>query len=748
MKSKLAWPALALAAILVGAIIPVLFHPTFFFADDTQAGAFGQWYKIGDRILQGDWSLLNPTVWQSSNYLAEGAWGIFSPVLWIVGLASHVFPSALVFSTVVKISCLLLGGFGLYLLARDFGVDRAWSATIAAAAPLAGFTMYMDAASWVNGLMAWAFFPLAWVLTRRAAFGARSIVPAAAASIALVGIGYAHGTLFLGLMFVATIIEALVARQRFSAIRAFVVAAVAGLFAIVVHLPALLSSGVSGRASGVFNTGLLTVDLTHLASSSSAVGMPTMRYFFEGGPAAPIFYMAWFIPVLAFVDWKRLTAKLREDVSLVLMFGLSLIAVLLPSDIGPLRFPVRLMPYLTMTVLLIVAIGMSRCRAEFVTRRRFVAAAGWYTASVWLAFTQSPRYWHVQLATLLVGVIALWIGYRIFSTRGLPRYGGEHGGALAGRGTTVAAIGIVVVLVGLLIPQHFAHRQAPLRDYGIPTTVAEMQVPLQGAGPGDVIVAGGPEVDEESTFPWDESLVSNLWYVNGRPVQNAYTSVYYPSYSEATCMAYNGIACPELYEKLFERQDETGEMLVDLLGVSSVQVIKIGVEPSLWEEVPDGWHVTEDTAETRLIVRDEPVPGAGGVVWEDAGTKVTVDHQDAMGVTFTVDEVGADGGRVALSRIGWPGYRVDGGSVASEPVEGFLMAVDLPADSVGKQVTVSYWAPGWGLQALSGGLIVLILIGWGALRLRGRRRAGQTPRNGLDRVAAGAVQKEPRVSLG
>ncbi len=104
MRSKLLWPIAAVAATVVGAIIPMLFFTGYYFVNDTEAGAYGQWFEIGRRILDGNWSLLNPTVWQSGNYQAEGAWGIYSPFLWAVGLGSQLMSNAALYSTIVS-SC-------------------------------------------------------------------------------------------------------------------------------------------------------------------------------------------------------------------------------------------------------------------------------------------------------------------------------------------------------------------------------------------------------------------------------------------------------------------------------------------------------------------------------------------------------------------------------------------------------------------------------------------------------------------
>ncbi|MGO4784833.1 hypothetical protein [Cryobacterium sp. W22_MBD10_FK3] len=742
MQSKIVWPFLVVVAILAGSSIPLLFDPGFYYVDDSQSGAFGQWYEIGRRVLDLDWSLINPRVWQSGNYLAEGAWGILSPVLWVVGIGAHLTGSALIFSTVVKMICLLVGGLGVYALARNFGALRPWAALVAVAAPLAGFTLYMDAPSWANGLMAWSFLPLTWVLARRAVLQAKSPTLPILSGIALVGIGYAHATIFLAFTLAALIVEAFLTRHRPAIVRSFVLAFASGSFAVIVHLPGLLTAPVTGRTSGLMNTDLLTVNLSGLFASGMPVGTPGMLFFNAQFPYAPLLYIAWFLPLLAFVDMTRLRHLLRSRLSIVIVLCLALVGVLLPSDFGPLRFPVRMMPYLTLAVLLLVAVALSNARPAALSRNRFFLAGGLVLMGAGLTFSAGPQYVKVLAAVTAVILIAVWVAYRVLSDRTLPVLGSESAGRMAGRGVPLVAGAAIALTVLLLIPQHVSSPTSPLPDYRVPNDVSDYQQQLENAE-GDVIIAGRVS---DSSIPgaWDETLVGNLWYVTEEDVQNAYSAVYYTPYNSLTCMQYNGATCGDLYARLFTTMPETGKTVADLMGVSSVQAVKSAVPESDWSVVPEGWHVAEDTAKTRLIVRDEPVAGAGSVVWASDGTQVTVLREDAMGVSFLVDEIGADGGQVALSRIPWPGYQVDGGTVSAAPVDTFLLGIDLDSDQLGETVTVSFYAPGYPAQLAAAALLLLILLGWPILRLVGRRRDGQ---GRFARVARASRVAAPEVAV-
>jgi hypothetical protein len=738
MRSKLLWPTAAVAATVVGAIIPMLFFTGYYFVNDTEAGAYGQWYEIGRRILDGNWSLLNPTVWQSGNYQAEGAWGIYSPLLWVVGLGSQLMSNAALYSSIVKIACLAIASAGLYVLARAYSVTRPWAAVVATAVPLAGFTLYFDAPSWVNGLMAWTFWPLAVGLSRRVIRARANPVGAVLAAVTVVGIGYAAATLMLAAALGALLIEALIRRRRPEVLRALGLSLISGLFAVLVHLPGVLTSSVSGRSNSIGNDGFLTVDLSDLAISGMPMGSPFMDYYEGNIPGAPITYISWLVPLLVLIDWRRLWALLRRRPSLLIIGAAALTGVLAPSEIGPLRYPVRIVPYLTAVILLVLALGLSRSMRRVLTRRHLYTAWAIVAVNGLLLLTQDPRAVKpAAVAIVLVGalvllVYALAVGWR--PGRGPAVLGRVADRARATPRSRSAAMAVVAIVgtVALLVPQHYRSPKSPLETYDLPADVSAYSTQLPRAE-GDILVVGFPQ-----TTDYAETLLGNSWYVTGKPVQNAYSSVYYPGYGNKVCMQFNGLTCGALYERLFEpvKGSDTGVDLVDLIGASTVQVIKAqrGSDPAKtvprreWQVVPDGWTVVEDTPITRTIVRDDPLQGAGGVAWTSDGTRVTLLHDDPMGSTFRVDAAPADGGTVALALIPWPGYEVSGAQLREEPVDGFLLGVDVSAADVGKTVTVAFWSPGWQVQVASAALVILLTAAWALGRLVVRRRRRVTAR--------------------
>jgi hypothetical protein len=371
------------------------------------------------------------------------------------------------------------------------------------------------------------------------------------------------------------------------------------------------------------------------------------------------------------------------------------------------------------------------------TRRHLQAALAIVAVNGALLLTQDPRALKPAIvAVALVGALVV-LSYGL-ATGWHPSRGPAVLRRLADRARSTgrsrsAAMALVAILgtVALLVPQHYRSPQSPLEAYDLPADVRAYSTQLTRAE-GDILVVGYPQPSD-----YRETLLGNSWYVTGKPVQNAYSSVYYPGYGDQVCMQFNGLTCSGLYERLFQpvKGSDTGTDLVDLIGASTVQVIKAqrGSDPTKtvsrrdWEDVPSGWRIVEDTATTRTIVRDAPMKGSGGIAWTSEGTKVSLLHDDPMGSTFRVDSVPDGGGAVALALIPWPGYQVSGAELRAEPIDGFLLGVDVSAADVGRTVTVSFWSPGWQVQLASAAAAILLTMAWaiGRLVLRRRGRAAR-----------------------
>ncbi|MHC6230411.1 hypothetical protein ACX5I6_12215 [Arthrobacter sp. MMS24-T111] len=693
--------AFASASVLLTALaslIPLLTNSRFYFYDDTQSGAFGIWFEIGEKLRSGEWPLFSDLGWGAGNYTAEGQWGLWNPLIMLIGLGASTTGSPVLFTTVLKISLLCLLSLGSFLLSREYGANRTWALTTGLAVPLTGFTVYMDAASWVTGLMVFAFLPLSWYGLKRIVDGRNPFIGLISGYL-LITIGYVHGTLMLSLVVLGLLLEVWKCRSIAGLYRILGAGSILGLVAVAVYLPGVLTAPVTARESGVLNTGFLTPDLTGFASSWIGSGLPQVSGWWGSFSPVPLLYIAWFLPLIGLVEFKRariIIGKVRG----VLFFGIvSLGLVLGPSDLGPLRFPVRLTPYVSLAVLIILSVLLSRSRVHLLTRARVVGMASLMAAGTYFAWAQIPNpSVHLKFAALAAVGLALvvWL-----------LYGRKN--ILWLRMRQLPLLVIVGITLVTAVGQHHYFRSTPLPDFGLPDGVEAFRLPLQKAE-GMTFVSGNPAA--LGPVVWDETLLANSWYLNDHPVQNLYTPIMFKTYAEDLCLDPHGWTCPLAGPKLFTEDEMTGKPLVDLLSIDSVQLIRepsdAGTSKLQTQAVPQGWHVAEITDNTVLWVRDNPRLDTGNVVWESDGVKLTTVSQDSGKAVFRVDALPASGGKAVLSRLNWPGYSASG-AVLSSPLRGYLVQLDLSGSSVGSEITIEFHPPGWVVVLAC--MIVALLLG-------------------------------------
>lgn len=709
----LLWALATPIVTVLAALIPVIFNHRFYFYDDTQIGAYPIWVEIGQMLRSGQWPLFSTEGWQAGNYAAEGQWGIFSPVTLGIGFASTFFSNALVFSTLVKVGLLATASVGIYLLSRNLGALRPWAFVAGVASTLAGFTVYLDSPSWVTGLMVWAFLPFVWWSLRRMCYQNKSPLPVLVSGYLLVTVGYVHGTIMMVLLFVAVLIELLVRRDWKSLVKTVSSGALLGMVALAVYLPGVLTLRSTARTQVVANTNLLTVDLTGLAGSALPNNLPQVASWWWGPFApAPLTYIAWFLPLFALVNFGRLR-RLSPGIASVPMFLLlSLMLTLAPSDLGPLRTPVRLMPYVCLAAIVLLCVSLSRARVSPVSRTRWLSTAGVFLGSVYLGWTGKPELWTVSARMVLI--MAVGFALAALALRKIRAKSKADG--------FVAAV-LVATSLALAFPQHYYFPNPPVQDFQLPSDTSKYSSQLSGSK-GQAVVVGTPSALDPSI--WSETLVGNMWYLNPGSVHNLYSPIQNAAYSKDLCIGSRGETCKELSTKLFEIDPTSGKPLADLLRVDTIQIVRDAGDATGAELAkaapPSGWSVASRTPNTVMWTRDVPLGSVGAPVYASEGTDIEPVSNSSTQVTFKVNAVPASGGNVTLGRIAWPGYTADGATVG-DPLRGYLLTVNVGPEMAGKTVTVSFQPPGWNVELASLAMALLLGAVWSLVHaLRGRRR--------------------------
>ncbi|MBE4719491.1 YfhO family protein [Pseudarthrobacter sp. AB1] len=723
-------------AAILAALVPVIFNHRFYFYDDTQIGAYPIWREIGGMLRSGQWPLFSAEGWQAGNYAAEGQWGIFSPVTLGIGLASTFFSDALIFSTVVKVALLATASVGIYLVSRNLGARAPWAFVAGVTSTLAGFTVYLDSPSWVTGLMVWAFLPFVWWSLRRMCYEQKSPLPVLASGYFLVTVGYVHGTIMMVLLFVAVVVELLLSRNWKSLVRTVSSGVLLGLVALAVYLPGVLTLRSTARTQVVANTNFLTVDLTGLAGSALPSNLPQVASWWWGPFApAPLTYIAWFLPLFALVNFRQLRRLMPGISSVPVFLLLSLMITLAPSDLGPLRTPVRLMPYVCLAAIVFLCVALSLARVRKVSRARWLSTAAVFIGSVYLGWTGKPELWTVSARMALI----MALGFALTAVAlHLIRNKSKADGL-------VAAV-LVATSLTLAFPQHYYFPNPPVQDFKLPADTSKYSTQLSGAK-GQAVVVGTPSALDPSI--WAESLVGNMWYLNPVSVHNLYSPIQNAAYSTDLCISSRGETCMELSTKLFEVDPTSGKPLADLLRLDTVQVVREASDYSGAEITkaapPSGWSVASSTPNTVMWTRDTPLGSVGGPVYASEGTEIEPVSNSNTEVTFRVNEVPGSGGNVTLGRIAWPGYAADGATIG-DPLRGYLLTVHVAPDMAGKTVTVTFQPPGWNVEIASLAAALLLGAVWSLVHaLRGRRRpeSPDDPTASADRPEAAPPASAP-----
>ncbi|MDR7157741.1 hypothetical protein [Arthrobacter sp. BE255] len=720
MRRDLAWIAATVGATLIGSLVPLVTNNRFYYYDDTQAGAFGIWFEIGTKISSGEWPLFSDSAWGAGNYAAEGQWGIWNPLILLIGLIASKSANIVVFSTILKISFLCVMAAGTFLVARSYKASPEWAAIAGVAVTLTGFTVYMDAASWVTGLMVFSLLPLAWFGLHRMAFARANPILALATSYVLITIGYVHGTLMLAILFLGLLTEAWVRASRRAALRLLLTGLVCGTVALAVYLPGVLTAPVTARTGGIVNSGFLTPDLTGLATAWVPGSLPQVTGWWGGFAPVPLLYVAWFLPALVLVDYGRARGGIKDFAAIGVFGLLSLGLTLAPSDLGPLRFPVRLMPYVSLAVLIATAVLVSRYRVAALSRARLAITAAIVVSGLYLAWTQFPSF-RLAASFGLLSVAGIAVLYFFL-----------YSGRVRGRFRTPALTAAVPILISLVIAggQHAAFKGSPLPDYRMPDASAGYTQQLPGAK-GGTFVVGDPTILGAGI--WDETLASNAWYLNAAEVQNLYSPIMFAEYAEDLCISSHGWTCAAAGRKLFETDETTGAVLADLLSLDTVQILRDPqpqANDAFRDTPPAGWHETTRSENSVVWVRNMPRLNTGQVVWASAGADLRVVSESSQEVVIRVNRLDHGAGNAVLSRLAWPGYTAEGASLAA-PLRGYLVGLDIPAGSEGKDIVLRFSPPGWPVVIGSIIFAVVVTVAWSvaealAVRRRPRKWSGAT----------------------
>jgi hypothetical protein len=422
--------------------------------------------------------------------------------------------------------------------------------------------------------------------------------------------------------------------------------------------------------------------------------------------------LAWFVlPTVPWLRWRAFGQAWRVHIGLFGFGGGALLLMLGPSQLWMFRWPLRLIDFCWLAVLLVWAVIANQGLHRSGRRTRAGVSIAIIACGAYLAWGERP-----QIADLhLYGAVAVAVLVGL-----LVRFG-----TTSTAGVRVLALGTLLVL-GLQVLWFPANDN--VLDYQFPNSVRQLQqrfAKYQGTVVQVASLAADPAADRVPAREYQDLLYGSMYSVAGVASTTAYSGIGFSAFDSVFCMAYEGNTCAQVWPALWQRPAGYPVPLADLLRARTV-VVQNSLVDTRSGPAPRGWHrapSAETSGLTTVWVRDTaPRWPAGLLSYASHGVLVTDDRR----VGAVDEQVGyraAGAGTLTFARLAWPGYTatVNGRPVRTGTGPAGLLVVDLPAGA-GGTVVLSWAPPGATLSTVAFAAGVLLTVGLVVVPVVGRRR--------------------------
>jgi hypothetical protein len=697
--------------IALTSLVVKLSWPRFTFWGDNAESFFPLWHMYGTSIRAGDPALVQADGWAGGNVIGEAAYGVLNPVVVVNAVLISLTDRLSLASFLMMTEFLCLFGIGVYLLARAYGARRAASFVAGSVMPFAGYTIYYEAGNWASGLMSVVWVTWFWWGARELSTGRRGPLAAIITGVLAVTVGSPYAVLGVLIVLAGLAVETAVGR-RWRALGALILmGAVVGVAVVAVYIPLLatLPDTVRYSAGTVDNQNYLTPGLGDLLGLSSPSYLPRMNAWYSRWDAVPSTYLSWIIvPLLPWFRWRSAIGGMRL-LSVFVIGGLFLVFCLGPQSVWLFQWPIRLIEYTYVALLVVFAVLLTAGLARDHIRARLALTVAAIGAGFFVAWSSRPDLWGWHLTFMVltaIGVTAI---------------------LLAAQRGSMALIALAVVLGTAII----APLQTPLFAWDRQTVSEELDQRI----PANLSVIREQSADMEGTVmqvawlkalqqtdavPTGELTFGNSRAAAGFETVNRYTGIGFLDFALATGMDYRGSTPSDVaLQHVFEPVEGYGVPLVQAMGVDTLVVSTRVPDFGELSRVAREWTTVSETP-NRVVLRApwdtslHLTPSAGLVV-ADASA-------DGSTIIFDVEE---GSGSVLLPRVAWRGYSAtaDGRPTVTRAHASGLLEVVVPDGTTTVQVT--YAIPGASaVVALAIGLVVATaafqILWW-------RRRSGPRP---------------------
>lgn len=701
------WALGAAAIAVVAGAIAAFMGTHFFYVGDNPESFIPLWHHFGELLRDGKWWTVEASSWMGGNYVGEAAYAQWNPLLLLAYVVVSLFTNLSLGASVIMIAMLGLLAAGSFLLMRSYGAGRWPSLAMATALPVTGFTLFYEAAGWPMGLAALIGFVFFWTALRQQVKGEWPVVVTWVFGALAVTTGNPYIVVFIVILLAVFFCEEVIRKNWRAVVDLVVAGALTGLVVILVFLPFLGAQPVSVRQelAGIYNDTFMVPGLGDLIASGTSSYLPEItNWGFAHVELLPSSYLAWFaLPLLVWIRWGSLWHVLRERITIVVVGAIFFLMVLGPSNLWLFRWPVRLIEYFYLVVLLVLALGITVGLANTHRKARVWASGAIVAFGTYLAMMMTPDGMKIHAVGFLLTAVLLIVVYQLWRRKGMN-------------------IAMVAVIVGTLATTGFQTAVYPRGEMLVPAYNIDMIREQAANYEGTVLQLASQGLTDAEQVRSGKILYGNLFVATGHETINRYSGISFRAFTDELCMDYKGQTCPEAYDRLFRKVAGSDDDLIDVLGIGTLIIQRALLPDVTADGPPAGWKEVENNDIRVVWVREEPLPANGRITGTSPGVIAT--STQSTETAEKVDVTAESAGSITFARLAWPGYRatVNGEAVKTTTTVEGLLQVDVPAGA--STVELSFTAPGLTLGAIATVASGLIALGYSVMWwILGRRKS-------------------------
>jgi hypothetical protein len=509
--------------------------------------------------------------------------------------------------------------------------------------------------------------------------------------------GFPQASIAISILVVSYIYESIKTRSWKASFNIAAPSVVSLLLASPALLPAIFSLSETARDTTVSNNGLLSPTFGDYMQLGSPLFIPKMA-FWNPEMHVPIFYLAWFIPLLIpFIHYPRALSLAKKQRPAFI----SIIVIMLlgtgPESLGPLRYPFRFIPFLHILIGAISFVVLFQSGPLVVTRNRIRISISIIALTTIAALLEQPNMWRSTLITGMGLSFMLGLSIRLYLSRG---HAGMQAGLLAG---TLAFF----TSTHISVP-----RNIDVADWAAPAHRTDFgQIINEGFSGYSLYIGDNLPYRSKNGIFYFTGTASGIW--SGRYTFNGYTTLGRKQLQHDLCLEIRTqTLCPAGVKKWTEVDRFSNTSLLDLFKVNDIVVQNGDWREELMGTLGNEWSLVEKFDIADELTRKLPSKLPGTLSWHSDG--ITVDThgsilQDHESISIKINH---NGGRLIFARVFWPGYFATLNELPLNVLahNNSLLAVDLPPNATG-QLHIRYRPPGLllGLSLAGIGLVIISL---------------------------------------